>query len=441
MSDRPGTVRQILHVDMDAFYASVELLRRPELRGQPVVVGGPGQRGVVAAASYEARSYGIHSAMPSVRARRLCPHAVFLAGDHAHYQAVSARLMEIFRSLTPLVEPLSLDEAFLDLTGTGRLMGPAPEVASWLRRRVSDEEGLSCSIGVATNKFLAKLATNRAKPRASRTGPVEGAGVHVVEPGDELAFLHPLPVGALWGVGPATLAKLERFGVVTVGDLAALPADTLGRALGRGAGAHLHALSWGRDDRAVIADQEPKSISHEETFATDLVSMDALRSEVLRLSEAVASRLRHHRYRGRTVQLKVRYRDFSTVTRSRTLDHATDRGTDVMDAAWSMLVRLPVERGVRLVGVGVANLGRDAPEQQTLFDADDTGSWDAANVAVDAIRSRFGTSVIKPARLVGVDRRPGDQQWGPTDPSAGPPTAPPAGRGTDRRLRGRDEDR
>ncbi len=418
MSDRPPTVRQILHVDMDAFYASVELLRRPELRGLPVVVGGPGQRGVVAAASYEARSYGIHSAMPSVRARRMCPDAVFLAGDHAHYRTVSARLMEIFRSLTPLVEPLSLDEAFLDVSGTQRLLGPAPEVAAWLRSRVRDEEGLSCSIGVATNKFLAKLATNRAKPRASRRGPIEGPGVHVVPPGEELSFLHPLPVSALWGVGPATLAKLERFGVVTVGDLAQLPLDTLSRALGQGAGAPLHALAWGRDSRPVVADQEPKSISHEETFAVDLVSMDALRSEVLRLSEAVASRLRHHGYRGRTIQLKVRYRDFSTVTRSRTLDHATDRGTDVMDAAWSMLVRLPVERGVRLVGVGVANLGKEAPEQQSLFDAGDGGSWDAANEAVDAIRSRFGSALIKPARLVGSDRRPGDQQWGPSDPTA-----------------------
>ena len=409
------TERVILHVDMDAFYASVELLRRPELRGQPVVVGGAGARGVVAAASYEARSYGIHSAMPSVRAQRLCPHAVFLDGDHRHYAAVSGRLMEIFRSITPLVEPLSLDEAFLDISGTRRLLGPPEEVAHTLRRRVREAEDLSCSVGVAPNKFLAKLATNRAKPRASRSGPIEGPGVHVVEAGRELEFLHPLPVEALWGVGPATLLKLHDLQVRTVADLAARPLEDLVAALGAGSGAHLHALAHGRDDRSVVPDQEPKSISHEETFARDLTSMDELRAEVVRLSDAVASRLRHHGFRGRTVQLKVRYRDFSTVTRSTTLDSATDRGTDLRDTAWSMLLRLPVERGVRLVGVGMANLQREPEQQQLSFDdlTEEPQAWDAANEAVDAIRSRFGSSLIGPARLAGRDTTPGANQWGP----------------------------
>jgi len=409
------TERVILHVDMDAFYASVELLRRPELRGQPVVVGGAGARGVVAAASYEARSYGIHSAMPSVRAQRLCPHAVFLDGDHRHYAAVSGRLMEIFRSITPLVEPLSLDEAFLDISGTRRLLGPPEEVAHTLRARVREAEELSCSIGVAPNKFLAKLATNRAKPRASRSGPIEGPGVHVVDAGKELEFLHPLPVEALWGVGPATLLKLHDLHVRTVGDLAARPLEDLVASLGPSSGAHLHALAHGRDDRPVVPDQEPKSISHEETFARDLTSMDELRAEVVRLSDAVASRLRHHGFRGRTVQLKVRYRDFSTVTRSTTLDSATDRGTDLRDTAWSMLLRLPVERGVRLVGVGMANLQREPEQQQLSFDdlTEEPQAWDAANEAVDAIRSRFGSSLIGPARLAGRDATPGANQWGP----------------------------
>lgn len=415
-AEHPVSQRVILHVDMDAFYASVELLRHPELRGRPVVVGGAGPRGVVAAASYEARHYGVHSAMPSSRARALCPHAVFLDGDHAHYAAVSGRLMEIYRSVTPLVEPLSLDEAFLDISGTRRLLGPPEEVAATLRRRVREAEDLSCSIGVAPNKFLAKLATNRAKPRASKEGPVEGSGVHLVPHGQELAFLHPLPVERLWGVGPATLTKLQRLGVTTVGQLARLDLGALTAALGPAAGAHLHALARGTDDRPVVPDQEPKSISHEETFPTDLTSMDQLRAEVVRLSDAVAARLRHHGFRGRTVQLKVRYRDFSTVTRSQTLDSPTDRGTDVLDTAWSMLLRLPVERGVRLVGVGMSKLVREPAQQQLLFDEADGTAWDAANEAVDAIRSRFGSSLIGPARLAGRDTTPGANQWGPRAP-------------------------
>jgi len=437
VSSAPPKERTILHVDMDAFYASVELLRRPELRGRPVVVGGTGDRGVVAAASYEARSYGVYSAMPSVRARRLCPDAVFLPGDHAHYGEVSATIMELFRAVTPLVEPLSLDEAFLDVSGTRRLLGEPDEVATQLRGTVHDETGLWCSIGVAPNKFLAKLATNGAKPTASRQGPVPGAGVYRVRPGEELTFLHALPVERLWGVGPATLAKLTPLGVRTVADLAALPRQLLVDRLGPGAGVHLHELSLGHDDRPVVPDAEPKSISHEETFAKDLVSMDALRTEVVKLSEAVAARLRHHGYRGRTVQLKVRYHDFSTVTRSHTLDEPTDRGTDLVHLAWSMLLRLPVERGVRLLGVGAANLTRgDEPRQPEQLSFDDLfgdapvpsstevstapREWDRANSAVDAIRDRFGSDLIGPARLAGRPFRAGQQQWGPDATGARP---------------------
>ena len=437
--------RTILHLDMDAFFVSVELLRRPELRGRPVVVGGTGDRGVVAAASYEARSFGVHSAMASVRARRLCPDLVFLPGDHAHYGEVSGRIMDLFRSVTPLVEPLSLDEAFLDVSGTERLHGAAAALAARVRADLSAQESLTCSVGVAPNKFLAKLASEAAKPRVTPQGPAEGSGVHVVEPGAELAFLHPLPVQALWGVGPATLARLQRLGVRTVADLAALPVEALTGAVGQAAGTHLHELSWARDDRPVVPDQEPKSISHEETFSHDRFHTGELRADLVRMADAVSARMRAHGYRGRTVQLKVRYRDFTTVTRSHTLSRPTDRGTDLVQHAWALLEALPVARGVRLLGVGMSNLGRGVvAEQLTLVgpdggdgpdaaDSDGAGasdaSWDAAYGAVDAIRSRFGAGVIRPARLAARPGAPGSRPWGPDVPAPGEPAPDGAGPG------------
>ena len=250
--------RTILHVDMDAFYVSVELRRRPDLVGQPVVVGGSGPRGVIAAASYEARRYGVRSALPSVTARRLCPNAVFLPGDHALYASVSADVHRIFETVTPYVEPLSLDEAFLDVSGALRANGSGERMAKALRQRIYDELQLWCSIGVAPNKFLAKLASVAAKPRATPDGVRPGRCVLVVAPGEELAFLHPLPVAALWGVGPATLTKLERLGIKTVGELAHIGEPALTASLGEGQGRHLFALSWGRDQRPVEVDRAYK---------------------------------------------------------------------------------------------------------------------------------------------------------------------------------------
>jgi DNA polymerase-4 len=413
--------RSILHVDMDAFFVSVELLRRPELRGQPVIVGGSGARGVVAAASYEARHYGIHSAMPSTRARRLCPHAVFLHGDHEHYSEISRRVMTIFRSVTPLVEPISLDEAFLDVTGSQRLLGPAPEIAADVRRRVDDEEGLRCSVGVATNKFIAKLASEAAKPKASRGGPVPGLGVKVVEPGTELRFLHPLPVQALWGVGPKTLEKLTGKGISTVGDLAALDEADAVRFLGAANGRHLWTLAHGIDGRAVEPDQQPKSVGHEETFARDHHGLDELRREAVRMADAVGARLRDHGLTGRTVTIKVRFHDFRTITRSSTVAEPLDAGPAIARAAKALLDQVDPSSGVRLLGVSVSQLSAGAARQLTLDDALGAGwpeaGWQDASKAVDEIRRRFGDDAIVPAALRDKDRirvkRRGDQQWGP----------------------------
>ena len=298
---------------MDAFFVAVELRRRPELRGRPVVVGGTGRRGVVAAASYEARCYGVFSAMPSAVARRRCPDAVFLPGDYAAYADASSEVRAVLDTVTPLVEPLALDEAFLDVTGARRA-GSGATIAQALRRGVREQLQLECSVGVATNKFLAKLASVDAKPRATPAGVEPGPGVFEVRPGDELAYLHPLPVGRLWGVGPATQQRLTRMGVTTVGDLGRLDPRAVLATLGRAHGQHLLDLAAGRDDRPVEVDRELKSISHEETFAHDLHDLDELRRELVRLADAVASRLRRHGVGARTFTVKLRDGGFSTLT-------------------------------------------------------------------------------------------------------------------------------
>ena len=405
----------ILHVDMDAFFVAVELLDHPELVGQPVVVGGDGARGVVAAASYEARSYGVHSAMPSTRAKRLCPHATFLPGRHSRYSEVSREVFDLFRTVTPLVEGLSLDEAFLDVAGARRLLGEAPGIAWRLRRRIADEVGLSCSVGVAPRKLTAKLASEAAKPRPGRTGPVPGPGVVVVRPDDELAFLHRHPVGALWGVGPATSRRLDRFAIRTVGDLAALPVETLVGALGEAHGRHLHDLAWARDERPVVTSTAPKSVGHEETFARDHAAPEWLGREVVRMADAVAGRLRRAGLSGRTVVLKVRFADFRTITRSATVQQPIDGGRAIAVVAKRLLDAVDVSPGVRLLGVSVSGLS-EGGAQLSLEDSG-AGSWSAATGAVDAIRDRYGDDAIVPAALAGPSgvriKRRGDQQWGP----------------------------
>ena len=358
-----------LHVDMDAFFASVELVRRPELRGTPVIVGGDGQRGVVAAASYEARVYGIHSAMSSEHARRLCPDAVFLPGDHAHYGEVSRRVMAIFKSFTPLVEPLSLDEAFLDVAGARRLHGTPVEIAKAIRRQVYEQEQLTCSVGVAPHKFLAKLATEEAKPTPSPSGPVLGRGVRLIEADEVQGFLDALPIRAIWGVGPATAARLDRLGVATVAELRMLPIETMVSALGKAHGRHLFDLARGIDERRVEPHQEAKSISHEETFPVDLFEPRRLEVEAVRMADAVGKRLRNAGRRGRTVTVKVRFGDFQTITRNATLSSATDSGTTIAREAKRLLAGVDPTPGVRLLGVGVTGIARATDGEQLSFDA------------------------------------------------------------------------
>jgi DNA polymerase-4 len=405
---------------MDAFFVSVELLRRPELRGRPVVVGGTGDRGVVAAANYEARAYGVFSAMPSVQARRLCPHAVFLPGDHAHYGEVSARVMAIFRTYTPLVEPLSLDEAFLDVTGARRSRGDGAQIGHAVREEIRRREGLVCSVGVAATKMVAKLASEAAKPRPARAGPEPGTGVWVVPPGEEDRFLRPLPARALWGVGPATLAKLERLGVRTVGDIADLPEASLVGVLGPAQGRHLGRLANGIDARAVEPDQRAKSIGHEETFPSDHHELDTLGRELVRMADAVAWRLRRHEVAARTVTLKVRFGDFRTITRSATLAAPVDEGPALARAARGLLAAVDPTPGVRLLGVSASGLVA-AAARQLSFDEVEGPAWHEASGAVDAIRERFGDGAIGPAsaaddRGLRVKRR-GEGQWGPDQPS------------------------
>ncbi|MGK5672287.1 DNA polymerase IV [Micromonospora sp. URMC 106] len=381
----------ILHVDMDAFFASVEVRHRPELRGRAVVVGGVGPRGVVSSASYEARRYGVRSAMPTARARALCPHAVYLPPDFARYSAASRAVMQIFRDVTPLVEPLSLDEAFLDVAGARRLFGPPAAIARRIRERVAAEQGLTCSVGVAPSKFVAKLGSTRAKPD----------GLLVVPATKVLDFLHPLPVSALWGVGERSTETLRRLGLATIGDLAEAPVGMLRKALGEASATHLHELAWGRDPRRVSPEHVEKSIGAEVTFDADVADPLEIRRALLALSDKVGARLRRAGQVGRTVSLKVRLADFRTVNRSRTSGVPTDVAREIFDTVWALYTALDPGERIRLVGVRVEGLAaaQDTPRQLTLG-APERG-WREAEAAADAAAARFGRSVIGPASLLG----------------------------------------
>ena len=380
----------ILHVDMDAFYASVSIIERPELRGKAVVVGA-GPRSVVLSASYEARAFGIHAAMPVSMARRLAPQAVFVEPEHERYAEVSDAVMEIFGSFTPLVEPLSLDEAFLDVEGSRKLLGSPIEIAKRIRDRVADEQQITCSVGLATTKFVAKLASGHCKPD----------GMLVVEKLETISFLHRLPVSALWGVGGKTEEVLKRFGLLTISDLAHTPVETLERALGKAQGRHLYELAWGRDDRKVVPNEAEKSIGNEETFARDVDDPEVILREILRLSERTGHRLRLRELKGRTISIKVKFADFTQLTRSRTLSEATNITQEIYLVAKSLYEGLNLDRArVRLVGVRIEGLiTKDEVATQLILGAPDHG-WSELDSAIDRASARFGRGALRPARLV-----------------------------------------
>ena len=394
----------ILHVDMDAFYASVEERDRPELVGKPVIVGGtPEGRGVVAAANYVARKFGVHSAMPAVTAHRLCPHGVFLRPRMEYYAEVSDQFRAIFEKYTPLVEPLSLDEAFLDVTGSERLFGPAKDIGRMIKQEIREHLRLVASVGVAPNKFLAKIASDLKKPD----------GFVVVEPDRVPEFLDPLPVGRLWGVGKVTGQVFEKLGIHRIGQLRRMPVELLRHHFGS-SGDHLGELAQGIDERPVVPEQEAKSISHETTFAKDLEDPEIMRAWLLELSEQVGCRLRRHRLKGRTVHLKVRFGDFHTITRAQTLSQPTNVTQEIWQTAAQMFAeRLPARRlQIRLLGVGMSGFEHPAMVQLSLFPEVENERQARLDEVADQIKEKFGQAGLQRAlgMLPNVEhraRRPG----------------------------------
>lgn len=377
----------ILHVDMDAFYASVEERENPSLVGRPVIVGGsPERRGVVSAANYEARKFGVHSAMSAARARRLCPQGVFLPCRMDFYVEVSRRIRMVFERYTPLVEPLSLDEAFLDVTGSENLFGPSAQIGRRIKEEIRAELRLVASVGVAPNKFLAKIASDLQKPD----------GFVIVEQASIQQFLDPLPVERLWGVGKVAAHGLHTLGIRTIADLRRWNLDLLVERFGA-SGEHLWQLAHGIDDRRVVPDREAKSISHETTFAVDIRDREALRAWLLELTEQVARRLRAHELRGRTVHLKLRFADFRTITRARSLPQPTNITQEIWQVAAELLQEaLPNgDAAARLIGVGVSGFEVSAERQLSLFDSEDRAKQERLDAVLDQVRGQFGKSSIR----------------------------------------------
>lgn len=389
----PQTPRQIIHLDMDAFYAAVEIRDNPALRGKPVVVGGNRARGVVSSASYAAREYGVHSAQPIATAMRLCPPGIFLPVRMARYKEVSGMIFHIFRLFTPLVEPLSIDEAFLDVTGTQRLFGSGLEIAGRIKQVVREKTGLTVSAGVAPSKFVAKIASDFQKPD----------GLTLVEPEEVTGFLDPLPISCMWGVGEVTRKALGRLGVRTFKDLRMLPLSLLERRFGRH-GRDMHNLAKGIDQRAVVPLRQAKSVGHERTFSEDIANRESAQRELLALAGKVARRLRRHGVTGRTVTLKVKYGDFKQITRSYTLPVPTDDAGRIFKCICRQLEKTAVgNKPVRLLGVAISQLSRpEAEDQRGLFDEEEVfDRRQILNRAVDRIADKFGEETVAPASLLG----------------------------------------
>lgn len=399
--DADDTGTRILHVDMDAFYASVEALHDPSLAGKPLIVGGMEGRGVVSSASYEARRFGVRSAMGVAQALRLCPHAIVVTPHFDRYASMSRQVMEIFHDITPLVEPLSIDEAFLDVSGARRIWGSPGEIARMLRTRVASETGLVCSVGVAATKHVAKIASTRSKPN----------GLLIVSEPDTTAFLAALPVSALWGVGPKAAETLEGRGIRLVSDILSSPRSVLERALGAAGGARIWQLAHGVDPRSVETERTEKSIGHEETFLTDVADATVLRSELRRLSDRVAARLRDGGWRAGTVALKLRYADFTTLSRSLSLPEPSDVGQRIGDVAIGLLDALELTQPVRLIGVRAEKLRAGDGGAVPLWD--DDAEWRRVDAALDDARERFGGGAVTRASVLGPRR---DVNALPTNP-------------------------
>ena len=379
--------QKIIHCDMDAFYASVAELDDPSLRGKPVVVGA-GIRGVVLSANYAARKFGIRAAMPVGRAKRMAPNVIFVSPDHHRYAEISAKVMEIFESFTPFVEPLSLDEAFMDVTGAQKLLGTPREIGQAIRKRVHEECGITCSVGIASNKFIAKLASGHCKPN----------GLLEIPDDRVISFLHPLPVSDLWGVGPKTAEQLQRLGLRQISDIANTPLETLKRALGDATGEHLYELSWGRDLRTVVVDDPEQSIGANETFSYDIDDPETILREYLKLTERASTRLRNRNLYAKTISITVRFADFKTITRSKTLPLPISSTHEIYQVVKDLYEALKLDRArLRLVGVSLSNLRDEAPEQLMLGQREK--GWREAEGAVDKAAARFGDKSVRPARL------------------------------------------